>query len=493
MKLRIVLTLLATMSLGAVAQSEHERAIQMYRQGQFQDALVVLDESIAAHPDWYFPILLKGQCNLKLDNYEAALNNFNDALTLEIPSKDVPKVKYYIARTYMSMKDFLKASHAFNELLSMVPDSRKFDIYLNRGQCEMQVAIAAEGTNSNQARSYFSKAVVSFADALKYDAPNIDLEVEAAFQKAFAQYKIGNLQGGIQSLEKSISAFQDVIRRNPKEERAHKFLIDLSFQLASKSNNEAKIDRYNETVRYIDRYLAIWPDAPQMLNKKGQALQGAERYADAVSVFTKAANKLPNDGTVFFSLASCQMADKKYNAAINSFQKAMTKGENANPNVYSYMAYCYQQQKTGCENQDVALYEKAVNVLEKGLKSVSGRGKDALQKDLENKRNNLEIIRNNVATENQNHKVALDNVRNLAKTLQANRQRLARNREMYIQQPTAELKEAIEETQKVISDDEKALSEQLDLLKTYVANAKKCGGGRDFTHYNDMVSALNTY
>ena len=257
-KIAVVSLLLITMT--GLAQDEHKKAAQLMKQGNFKDALVLLEEAITAYPDWYYPILLKGQCNLKLGNYKDALASYNDVLTLELDSKEVPKVKYYIAQCYMKLKDYPKAIHAYTELAPIAPQSKKFDVFMNRGQAEMQIAKKAEEKNDRKkANSYYSKAVVSFSESLKYPAGRKDMSIEALFQKAYSQYKIGNFKGGINSLETSIQAFKDVIAENPKEKRAHTFLINLAFQIVDKVPKNRKDSKYSDVVTYIERYLTHWP------------------------------------------------------------------------------------------------------------------------------------------------------------------------------------------------------------------------------------------
>ena len=219
-------------TVAATAQDEHKRAVELYRQRQYSDAIVLLEESIASHPDWYFPIMMKGYCNQKLGKNEEALRNFNDSLTLEPPSAEIPKIKKVMAQIYQAEKQYDKAIQAYTDLLPLTPDNLHFDLLFNRGQCEMQIA----QNDRSKAQAFFSKAVVSFTKALEKPTKRQDLLIEASFQKAFAQYKIGNIRGGVDSLEKSIQAFQDVIRRNEKEKRAHTFIINLQFQIVEKSS-----------------------------------------------------------------------------------------------------------------------------------------------------------------------------------------------------------------------------------------------------------------
>ena len=482
------LMLMLVVATAAIAQDEWKRAYELFRKGNYKDARVMLEESIQSQPDWWFPVYLMGECNLKLKEYKKALENFNDTLTLEVDSKEIPKVKYGIARTYMAMGDFAKAAHAYEELEGIVPASRKFDVLYNRGQALLQLAKAADKTDRQKATDYYSKAIVSYDKALKHPTKNKNLIIEAAYQKAFSQYSIGNFQGGINSLEKSVQAFKDVIAENPKEQRAHTMIVSLAFELVEKAPEAQKTNRFMDAVEYINRYLSHWPGDLAMIDKKGKALQGAKKYKEAISVFETLVQKSPNNGEAFYSLGSCQMAAKQYKSAIGSFSKAVAKGQKDNPSIYSYTAYCYQQQKNNCEFNDIPLYEKAVAFLQKGVNTISGPGKAVLQRDLEQKKDTLQVLRGNLETERSNHLAVIENINKLKETIEANKATLIKNQDLYLQQPTAELKKAIDEGKKAIDTDNASLDEQYSQMDTYISTARKCGGQNAYPSYTKMTA-----
>lgn len=493
MKNLLFVLILCVPMLG-MAQDEYKRARDLIGQGKFKEAVVLLDEAIASYPDWWPPIVLKGQANLKLKNYDDALRSFNDALTLEVDPKQIPVVKYYIMQCYLQKGDYAKVIHAVDDLIPVAPASRKFDLYLNRGQSEMQIAKQAEGANdSKKAQTYYSKSVVSFSEALKNAVGKKEQEVEAAFQKAYAQYKIGNAKGGIKSLENSIAEFNKVIERNAREERAHKFLIDLSFRVAQSSAKAQQPARYLETVSYIDRYLSIWADKPDMMNKRGAALQGAKKYGEAVSQFKLVSKLMPKDGSVYFSLGSCQMAAKQYNEAIGSLEKAIKNGEAGNHNVYSFIAYCYQEQKTKCYSTDIPLYKKAVSTLENGISKLSGQGKSKIQQELGRKKDNLAILEENLATDNGNHLAAVTNVLNLEKSIAGNTEKLKINQELLLAQRTSELEAAVEAGRKAIKEDQNRLKAELETMQRYVRDAKRCNDLKLFTNMPKIQELLKKH
>lgn len=492
MKRFLIMLALIGFCATSFAQDEHKRAKEHYNRGEYKDALALLEESIQTYPDWWFPILLKGQCNQKLGKHEEALRNYNDALTLEVPTNVVPQVRFYIAKTYMEAKDYKKAVAAFTEAAPLVPASIKFDIFFSRGQCEMQIAKAAEDKDQGNAKSYYSKAIVSFTEALKHPVKQSKLSIEASYQKAYAQSRIGNISGGIKSLEDSIRAFQDVISRDPKEKRAHATIINLQLEIINASKGDAKVAAYNKVVEYLDRYLANWPKDDDKLIKKALSLQGAKRYKEAISVCKLILKSQAKNGEIWFTKGSCEMADKQFNAAITSLENARKNGQDKNPQVYSFIANCYNKQKNNCYANDIPLEKKAVAVLEQGVNALSGQHKSLIQKEYERKKNNLNILTENLATDNKNHLTAVTNIRELSKTIGANTQKLQKNRDMYIEQPTDDLRAAIDKGQKTIDEDKKNLEEQYKALNDYIKAIKKCGDTESYKHYNDMVALMKT-
>lgn len=490
MKRVLIMLALIGFCATSIAQDEHKRAKEHYNRGEYKDALTLLEESIQTYPDWWYPILLKGQCNQKLGKHEEALRNYNDALTLEVPTNVVPQVRVYIAKTYMAAKDYKKAVAAFTEAAALVPSSRKFDIFFSRGQCEMQIAKASEAKDKSSAKSFYSKAIVSFSEALKHPVKQTKLSIEASYQKAYAQSRIGNISGGIKSLEDSIQAFQDVISRDPKEKRAHSTIINLQLEIVNASKGAAKVKAYNKVVEYLDRYLANWPKDDDKLIKKALSLQGAKRYKDAISTCKLILKSQPKNGAIWFTKGSCEMGDKQWKNAIASLEKARVNGEAKNPQVYSFIANCYNKQKNNCYANDIPLEKKAVAILESGVKALSGQHKSLIQKEYDRKKGNLKILTDNLATDNQNHQTAVNNIRELSKTIGVNTQKLQKNRDMYIEQPTDELRAAIDKAQKTIDEDKASLEEQYKALNDYIKAVKKCGDTASYKHYNDMVALI---
>jgi len=490
MRRMLMLSILLASCWSVLGEEAYKKGYQLYQQERYQDALVFLEEAIVANPDWYFPVLIKGQCHFKLNQFDKALAHLNDCLTLEPPSKDIPSVKYYIAMSHMLQKDYPQAVQAFDSLLTVAPPNRRFDIYLNRGQSELQIAKAAESSDDRKATSYYKKSYVSFSEALKNSASSQKLKDEAMFQRSYSFYK--QEPESIGHLKRSIDAFETVIQNNPKDDRAHRFAISLQLTLVEKSPEPQRPQAYREAVAQIDGFLKNWPNDTDMLRKKGLALQGAKEYDKAVDTLKRVAQLLPNDGQVLFSLGSSQVALKRYDAALGSFRQAKSKGQADNVDLYLLSAFCEVAEKTNCAPMDIPKYERAVNILEEGAGKVPGSAKAAIRKDLDRKRNTLQTLRENLAADNKNHEATLKNIAALQEAIQLNKDRLRKNRELYVQQPTEELQAAIDEGTEAIRADTEKLDAEFEVLKAYIGEARKCGGAQYFPNYQRMTAVVKT-
>ncbi len=484
-KLLLLSIIFSALTGAAFSEEAYEKGFQLYKQKRYKDALAFLDEAIVANPDWYFPVLLKGQCHFKLSQFDKALAHLNDCLTMEPPTKDIPSVKNFIAMSHMLKKDYPQAVQAFDSLLEVAPRGRRFDIYLNRGQCELQIAKKADGRDAKKAASYFKKSYVSFSEALKNPSNGSKLKNEALFQKSYAFYK--QERESTPHLKKSIGAFEQVIAANPKDERAHRYAISLQLKVVEKASGDRKPAEYQTAVRHLDRYLKNWPNNRDMLRKKGLALQGAKQYGPAVETLARVAKMTPGDGKVHMSLGSCQMALKNYDAALASFRQAKANGEAKNPDVYLLSAFCEVTQKTGCAPFDIPIYENAVRHLEEGAKKASGSKVGKLRSDLNRKKNTLRTLRENLSADNQNHQATLKNIETLEEAIRLNTDRLSKNRDLYAQQPTEELNQAIEQGVETIRADKNKLEEEYKVLNRYIREAKKCGGGKSYEYYAKMT------
>lgn len=489
MKKWCVAIVLMMTSFCLFAQNEADRALDLYKQGKYKDAVVLLEEAIATHPDWYFPVLLKANCNMRLKKYQQAIDGYKFVLSMELPDKEIPKVRFYMAQCHMMKKEYPKAIELYSALAKVAPPNKKFDMFYNLGQAEVQQGMQYQSKkDSKKALDYYSRSINSFSSALKHPAGDKDKQLKAAFQKAYAQFKIGNLAGSKTSLEKSISYFKEVLQIDPKHKDTHDLLINVSFRLAKEASKSDKPNAYAQVVLFLDDYLKYWPNDLEMLDKKGQALLGVKRYGDAVAVFKKLIAKKPSDGMAYFSLGRAEAADHQYANAINSLNTSIGKGQSKNGNVYSLIAYCYRKQQDDCDVNKIPLYKKASAALKQGLGALPGNAR--LQKELDSNDENLSIFMSNVQTEEDNRIAMIDNIKSLDQNINGNQTKLEREREKQLKQNTAEIEQSIEALKVQIRQALLDKEEEIKALRKSYDLAKKCGGANASKYFDQMAVVL---
>ena len=440
--IRVVFALVAVLMLTAsplVANTEeYKKGYQLFKQGKYKEALPLIEEAMETHPDWYFPTLLMGQVQLRLGNNRKALSHLEDALTLELPSKDIPSVKFLIAKAYLSEKSYVKAETVLKDLVPIAPATRKFEIYYNLGVCQMKEGERLGGKDKNSAKQRYEAGIKQFNEALKHKAPSESLKLNAALQRAMGQYEIAGLNENDSNLDKAIAAFENVLTFKKNDEKAHRFIVNLHLRKVTPKKGKPREAAFAEMEPKLKRFLTHWPKDAKMAKRLAQSQMGSKQYAIAADSFRNAIKLAPNDPSLYFEYGSCLMADKKYKPALEQFERSIAKGGADRGDVYVFKAHCLLEQKNGCYSRDLPLYEKAEKTLQAGVKNAKNRQtkiKDSLQRT----KGNLATLRSNLAADNENHRIALENVTKLREALKSNMSKLEINRERHIGQPTAEL------------------------------------------------------
>jgi len=484
----LYLSVILCVQLNAIALDTYTQGRDQFKNGQYREAVKSLDEAIRERPDWFAPYMLQGQCQLKLKEFEPALRQFSEALTLEVPAAYIMGIRYYMGQAYMGMQRYADAGKVFGELAPIAPGKQQSVCYLNQGQCQMQLGKQLMKSDKTKAIGHFLESAGSFGQVLQLKTADKNQKREAVFQRAFARMKLSELEGQVGRMEKGAAELEDYLKTDPEAQRAYRFLIDLDFLIVRKGHDVEA--RYNQAIQHLDGYLAQWPNEARMLNFKGQAYQGLKRHTEAVAIFEKAIALESDNGKYHFSLGSSLMVSGQHKRALRVFEKTLNLGQRQNPAVYEYLSNCHLAAKSGCFVDDLPLIENAIKALEAGLEAVPGS--DQLKKNLERQTHNRSVLMENIQTDNRNHKVALEMVRDLSKTIIGNSNKLQKDTEKYLTTPTQELKANIAKLKAAVTQDEQRLAKEYKTLATYVKEANSCGGAKFFTNYDMMRKVLKT-
>ncbi|MDJ0842332.1 MAG: tetratricopeptide repeat protein [Acidobacteriota bacterium] len=488
MKLATLLLLLSLPMARADDNETWSKAKSLYEQGKFAQAVPLFEESIRARPGWFAPYMMQGQCHIKMAQFDKALVQLQEALTLDAPDNYRGGIRYYIGQAYMGLKQWKNAAQVFTDLKPGAPSKHKPGLLINIASCHMALGKSNLNKDKQRAVDHFRKSVTYFDAALELNPANRKAARESAFQRGWAAFQVSLLEDEPALLEESVRALETYLARDPEARHVYKILIDMDFQMVKK---KYKVDQnYRKALEHLDGFLANWPDDARMQHFKGQAHQGLKQFDLAIPAYERAIALKPEESKYHLSLGKGLIEAKRYPAAFKAMKKARDLGLEGNADVYTYTAYSLTQQKTGCFVQDIPLIEQALTVLKSAKGKVSGPGAEDIEKNLAVQVNNLNVLKENIATEDANHQATLENIRKLSRNISGNSTKLQRDTEKALTTNTPELQENIKNLRTLIRADKKDLKKEYDQIEGYLREAGRCGGAEVFKRIPELKAVL---
>jgi len=130
----LIFCLLCLCSCKKPVQEYRERSVQLMKNEQFKEALPVLHEAIDHYKDKMLFYNLRGVCHFELQNYQAAIENYDKAIELDSSNY---KPYYNRGNTYFALNNYPKARRDFERAIALQPDVA--DIYVNLANCQFQM------------------------------------------------------------------------------------------------------------------------------------------------------------------------------------------------------------------------------------------------------------------------------------------------------------------------------------------------------------------
>lgn len=379
---------MASSALGQTAGlNEYKQGEALRKQGNCQGAIEQYNLAIAANGTQYRYFLSKGQCEMKLKQYDAALASFRRVTELK---PDFGGAYVMIARIHLLKKDYNAAITSLNQAYVNESDVAKKLKYKNL-VVKLLLKVNRPQDAMNEVR------------AMKELAPN-DAQVLAAEGDVYAA--LANWNASIASYEKAVSlveaagqkidvtaryhyglalAYYNAGQRDKAEATAEKFKATRYYQrwTSMKARSGAKYyvaiamgyykgAVYNKAIEYANKAVQAEPSNPlgyRVLGlvqlKSGQAQQGIASLLEAASNEKDPAKQ----AGIYSSMIKIQFNEGDYPGALRTANQILAKsGENAG--VWGLKA---QAEFLLGKNMDaVASAEKAVQYSPKDPKRTAG-------------------------------------------------------------------------------------------------------------------------
>ena len=249
------------------------RGLELYNEGNFQEAGSLFDKSIKEPRDDMYTAratFWKAETDYSLTNYEDALIGFKQ-FKQQANSTATPEFKnidYNLAYTYFKQKNYGKASEHFNAFISNVKDDdiRLNDAYLRMGDAHF---VSTE----------YNEAIQAYDQAVKLNKVDTDY---AYFQKTLSQGYAGNSNQKISGLETFIDRF-------PKSTLRDDAMYELGNSYVKKGESDKAIRMYDK----LNSEYRMSVLAPKSQLRQGLIHYNARENERALSKFKAVATNYP--------------------------------------------------------------------------------------------------------------------------------------------------------------------------------------------------------
>lgn len=273
-------------------ESYMQTAVQQIENYEYEEALVTLEEALAAGEDKKEIDRAKGIALAGLTRYEEAAASYVEALSYSgiFPALVDYDLNYYLAEAYEKMGDNANAINTYSNILALEPN--EINAHFLRGRLYL---IGGE----------YEKALTDFNRTVALDKDGYDLRIEIAGLLSQAGYKeegLKYLQEFLAENEKKLSDFD--------KGRIYYYMGDyenakLSLEKAKMDDSEQaalllgksyeQLGDYNYATSVYKNYLEEHPEAAEIYNQLGLCKMKSAEYEDALSAFRSAVN-VENNG-----------------------------------------------------------------------------------------------------------------------------------------------------------------------------------------------------
>ena len=263
------------------------RGLELYTDGNFQEAYGLFKKSIAENKDAKFSAratFWKAETEYNLDQYNEAMLSFKQFLNLNEASAtpEFKNVHYNLGYSYFKLKEYENAIKHFSDYIVVGKDDkvRLTDAYLRLGDCNF---ISAK----------YWPAMDAYNKTIELKSVNSDY---AAYQKGISYGFVGRNDRKIEDLEKFAVTY-------PNSQYADDALYELGNTYVNQNNEQKAVATYD---KLIANYKTSSYVAKSIL-KQGLIYYNNNKSESALGKFKKVAAEFPNSPESLEAVATARL------------------------------------------------------------------------------------------------------------------------------------------------------------------------------------------
>jgi len=270
-----------------------ELAVMYLSVGRDDDALSQVNQVLLEQPSRSDALRMLAIINFRLDNLDAAWNDFQDLLATGRYTMDA---LYYLARIADLRDESERAIGLYSQVKSgdnVVPAQRRASVLIAR-EGELETALAHLDAFAREEPAHAIDMVAAKAQLLaseqRYDEALAVYDDVMRYRPDSEAVLLGRaeLLVRMDRIDDAIDQYRDAVDRFPDSANS---LNALGYTLADRT------DRYREAYRLIRKALEIDPESPAIIDSMGWVLHRMGRHEEALEQLERAYDRFP-DGEV---------------------------------------------------------------------------------------------------------------------------------------------------------------------------------------------------
>lgn len=314
---KIVAVLVFTSTFAQGGLFDWEKAVSLYKQGQFREAISEFQKVLAEHPGHADSLKFVGLAYYQLKEYQAAISPLEKALAIKRnDGRNDPDLIRALGQSHLSLKQYEQALPYF-EMISRMQMNVAANFYM--------LGVTYANLNRTQ------EATEAFQKAVKLDPKDSDSWYYIAVQ----QFKNGQMNEAINSLRSSLAI-------TPKNPEMLGLLTEALLRQGTGESDEKRANALFEEAIRVAMNLKSVRDNADSAELLGRAYLAAKKYTNAEMMLSRAVEgtKQPT-AALYFNLGFAHAQNKSWARAAEMLGQA----DKLNPgdlNTLYYLGYVHE-------------------------------------------------------------------------------------------------------------------------------------------------------